>query len=70
MVKSWKTFTARRINHARGGAGSLRAPDYFDRYMRDKDDLGDTVAYIENNPVVAGLAARSEARPWSSAAKR
>ncbi|MGJ0454654.1 MAG: transposase [Methylocystis sp.] len=44
VVKSWKTFTARRINHARGGVGSLWAPDYFDRYMRDEDDVGNTVA--------------------------
>lgn len=60
VVKSWKTFTARRINHTRGGVGSLWAPDYFDRYMRDEDDVGNTVAYIENNPVVAGLASRPE----------
>jgi REP element-mobilizing transposase RayT len=69
VVKSWKTFTARRINRARGGAGSLWAPDYFDRYMRNENDFANTIAYIENNPVVAGIASRPEEWPWSSAAK-
>ncbi|WP_195838252.1 REP-associated tyrosine transposase [Methylocystis rosea] len=69
VVKSWKTFTARRINRARGGSGSLWAPDYFERYMRNENDFANTIAYIENNPVVAGLVMRPENWPWSSAAR-
>lgn len=68
-IRSWKNFTARRINAARGADGRFWAPDYFDRYMRDEADFGATVAYIENNPVVAGLVARPEDWLWSSAAK-
>ncbi len=54
VIGSWKSFTSRRINRARGGAGRFWAHDYFDRYMRDETDFANTVAYIENNPVVAG----------------
>jgi putative transposase len=68
VVRSWKTFTARKINFARGVAGAFWAPDYFDRYMRSDADLENTIAYIERNPVVAGLAAQPEEWPWSSAA--
>ncbi len=69
VIGSWKSFTSRRINRARGGAGRFWAPDYFDRYMRDETDFANTIAYIENNPVVAGLVARPEDWPWSSATK-
>jgi REP element-mobilizing transposase RayT len=40
-------------------------PGYFDRYMRDQDHVLDTVAYILNNPVKAGLAKAPEEWPWS-----
>jgi len=68
-IRSWKNFTARRINLARAAGGRFWAPDYFDRYMRDETNFGNTIAYIENNPVVAGLVARPEDWRWSSAAK-
>ena len=69
-IRSWKNFSARRINVARGASGRFWAPDYFDRYMRDEADLANTAAYIENNPVVAGLVARPEDWLWSSAVAR
>jgi putative transposase len=69
MVRSWKTFSARRINAARAATGGFWAADYFDRYMRSEADFEATTTYIENNPVAAGLAARPEDWPWSSATK-
>jgi len=39
VMKSWKTFTGRKINKANGDAGPFWAPDYFDRYMRDETDF-------------------------------
>lgn len=70
IVKSWKTFTARRINEATGKKGSVWARDYHDRFIRDLDHLADSRAYIRNNPVKAGLCKKPEDWPWSSAAWR
>jgi len=67
-VKSWKSFTARRIVRLDGDAGPFWARDYFDRYMRSARDFENTVGYIENDPVVAGHVSRPEDWPWSSAA--
>ena len=43
-------------------------PEFWDRYIRDEGHYWDTVEYIHNNPVKAGLARRPEDWPWSSAA--
>jgi putative transposase len=67
VVKSWKTFTGRRINATCGADGHFWALDYFDRYMRNETDFQNTIAYIESNPVAAGLADNKELWRWSSA---
>ena len=70
MVKSWKSFTARKINRHLGRAGALWAPDYFDRFMRDEGQVIATMHYIEANPVKAGLCAEPTNWRWSSAGTR
>jgi REP element-mobilizing transposase RayT len=70
IVRSWKSFTARRANEMLGRSGSFWHPDYFDRYMRNEGHLERTIAYVENNPVNAGLAIRADDWPWSSASFR
>ena len=70
VIKSWKSFTGRKINRANGSFGAFWALDYFDRFMRDETDFENTTAYIENNPVAAGLVASPADWPWSSAATR
>jgi REP element-mobilizing transposase RayT len=67
IVGSWKSFTAKAINRILGRAGRLWAPDYYDRYIRDEAHYLATVAYIENNPVKAGLCATASEWPHSSA---
>ncbi len=76
IVNSWKSYTARWINaHMLGGesrAGARRSQalwqrDYWDRYIRDERHFHAAMAYIESNPVVAGLARAPEDWPWSSA---
>lgn len=67
VMRSLKSFTARRANALLQRAGAFWHPDYFDRYMRDDDHLARTVTYIENNPVKAGLAIAPTDWPWSSA---
>ena len=54
----------------RGGAGTVWAKDYFDRFIRDEIHFLNTVRYIEENPVKAGLVARPSDWPFSSAAER
>ena len=70
LVRSWKTYTAKSINERRGGAGTVWAKDYFDRFIRDEVHFLNTVRYIEENPVKAGLAVRPSDWPFSSAAER
>jgi putative transposase len=70
VVRSWKAFSAAKINKAAAARGPFWARDYFDRYMRDEDDLARTIDYVERNPVAAGLAASPEDWPWSSARLR
>jgi REP element-mobilizing transposase RayT len=41
--------------------------DHWDRYIRDERYFHAAKAYIENHPVVAGLAKTPEDWPWSSA---
>lgn len=67
IVKSWKSYTARLINRRLDRQGPLWAADYFDRYVRDEDQLIGVIRYIEANPVKAGLCARPEDWPFSSA---
>jgi len=70
IVKSWKAFTAARINAMLRRSGRLWAPDYFDRFMRSNEHLSTTIAYVENNPVAAGLCACPADWPFSSASAR
>lgn len=70
VVRSWKTFTAARINAFRGEGGAFWARDYFDRFMRNETQFARAVAYIEANPVKAGLCERPEAWRFSSASHR
>jgi len=68
IVRSWKTFTTRRINQRLARSGQLWATDYFDRFIRDEKHYESNKRYIEQNPVAAGLCASPEAWPFSSAA--
>ena len=67
IVHSWKSFSAQEANRAIGRSGPFWAPEYYDRFMRDESHLQRTRAYIENNPVVAGLCETPEAWRFSSA---
>jgi putative transposase len=40
-----------------------------DRFIRNREYFGNAIAYIENNPVAAGLVNRAEEWPYSSAAE-
>ncbi|MFO1079252.1 MAG: transposase [Reyranellaceae bacterium] len=67
IVASWNSFTARRANLQLGRRGPFWHKDYFDRYMRTEEHLARTIAYVEDNPVRAGLVETAGAWQWSSA---
>jgi REP element-mobilizing transposase RayT len=68
VVKSWKAYSAARINAMLGRSGRFWAPEYFDRFMRSDEHLAATIAYVENNPVAARLCASPSEWRFSSAA--
>lgn len=69
LVKSWKSYTARMINRYLRRDGSFWAADYFDRYVRNAEQMTTTIRYIEANPVKAGLCREPQDWPWSSASR-
>lgn len=67
IVKSWKSFSAKRINQHTHRIGKFWARDYFDRGIRDGPHFENVFEYIENNPVRAGLCKEAEDWPSGSA---
>jgi len=68
FLNTLKSFTARRANvllHRTGAPFWQR--EYFDHWLRSQSEFDETVAYIERNPVRAGLVERPEDFRWSSA---
>jgi REP element-mobilizing transposase RayT len=54
-VKSWKGFSARKINELRGATGAFWQADYWDRMVRNPGHLNRCMDYIRQNPIKAGL---------------
>ena len=55
IVGAWKSYTAKLANRTLGRTGPFWQADYFDRFIRDDEHLARAIAYIETNPVTAGL---------------
>ena len=55
ITHSNKSFTAHQANKILNKSGQFWMPESFDRYIRDENHFLQTIAYIENNPVKAGL---------------
>ena len=68
-IMRWlKGRTARQANRILGLAGNpFWKDESFDHWIRTKEELRDFIAYVENNPVKAGLVAEACQWPWSSA---
>ncbi|HEX3127903.1 MAG TPA: transposase [Thermoanaerobaculia bacterium] len=67
IVHSWKSFTATRANQTLGHGGDFWQREYHDRFIRDDDHFRNVMAYIENNPVKAGLVTAASEWKYSSA---
>jgi REP element-mobilizing transposase RayT len=55
IIQSWKSYTAKEANRILGRTGPFWAREYFDRIVRNEEDLSRTVEYVVRNPVRAGL---------------
>jgi len=67
IMHSLKSFTANEANKVLRRRGTFWMPDYFDRYIRDERHFAAAVAYIENNPVKAGLCKKASDWKFGSA---
>ncbi len=67
ILHSWKSFTAHKINKILGRTGAVWERESFDHLVRSLEHLELFIAYVEANPVEAGLCQSARAWPWSSA---
>lgn len=71
LLQSWKGFTAREANKLMARtAQSFWGREYYDHVIFDDGEKAALTRYIYDNPVKAGLCARWEDWPWSSAHPR
>ena len=69
FLQSVKGYTAREANRLLGRTGQpFWQAESYDHWVRDDGEWERIKAYVENNPVKAGLVANAEDYPWSSAA--
>jgi len=50
IVHSWKSFTAHKLQRAFGRRGPIWQDEYYDRIVRDENELIEKVGYILRNP--------------------
>jgi REP element-mobilizing transposase RayT len=67
VMQHIKRFSAKRINARSGERGSMWQQSFFDRIIRGDAHLTATIAYIEHNPVSAGLVRDASEYRFSSA---
>lgn len=65
LIRSWKGFTARKINSLLERSGNFWQRDYFDRLVRDEEHFANCVRYIRRNPDKAQLT-KNEFILWES----
>jgi REP element-mobilizing transposase RayT len=67
LLKSLKGFTAREANRLLNRTGEqFWQRESYDHWVRNNAEWNRIAAYIERNPVKAGLVSRAEDYPWSS----
>ena len=68
LMKWLKGSTARGANRTLGRTGQpFWQDESYDHYLRNSNQIDRTIAYIEENPVSAGLVRSAECWRWSSA---
>lgn len=67
ILHTIKSYTAHEANKALARTGQFWQPEAFDRYIRNEKHYINTIKYIENNPVKAGLCSNAADWKYSSA---
>jgi len=62
IMNSLKSFTAKKINRQLNRSGDFWQREYYDRVVRDRNDLAKKIEYVLNNPVKINL--KSDWRDW------
>ncbi len=57
VVRSWKSYTARKANRILGRDGAFWQREYYDRLIREEGELDRAIEYVLSNPERAGLVA-------------
>jgi len=71
LLRSLKGATAREANRILGRTGEpFWQKESYDHWVRNEEERDRISAYIENNPVKAGLVKNAEDYAWSSAGRR
>jgi REP element-mobilizing transposase RayT len=55
ILRSWKSYTARMANRILCRSGNFWQREYYDRLIRDGDELERALQYVASNPERAGL---------------
>ncbi|MEN6547532.1 MAG: transposase [Armatimonadia bacterium] len=64
VMRSLKSWTAKRINEMKGRRGPVWQEDAYDHIIRNGEDYLEKSTYIFNNPMVAGLVRNPADWPW------
>lgn len=67
ILHTLKSYTAHEANKILGRGGQFWQREAFDRYIRNEKHFSNTVRYVEENPVRAGLCEHSSFWKHSSA---
>lgn len=71
ILHSWKSFTSTKANQILRRTGQpFWQQESYDHRVEDDEERARLVAYVENNPLKAGLCQRPEDWRWSSAYDR
>lgn len=70
ILNSWKGFTGKKANEFLKRHGAFWERESFDHAIRSAESVERFAEYVEQNPVEAGLCARAENWPYSSAGVR
>jgi hypothetical protein len=70
IMHSIKRITGQECNDRLGASGAFWQQESYDHWVRDPDELERILAYVEHNPVTAGLCSEPKLWPFSSAAYR
>jgi REP element-mobilizing transposase RayT len=67
VLHSWKSYTSHEANRLLQRSGAFWQREDLDRFVRNAEHYENVIAYIEENPVKAGLAKFRTEWHWSSA---